>query len=116
MQEPTATEDGVESAARHALGWLVFGNSIGLLLAVFLLKPGWQPAALTYGRWVPLHLNAQLYGWTALPLVGWLLRIYQVNSSKAARWGTAVVWGWTAALALGCFQWLAGDTSGKIFL
>lgn len=116
MRNAEDTDDWVDGAASHALGWLVFGNSVGLLLSILLLEPDWQPAALTYGRWVPLHLNAQLYGWTALPLVGWLLHIYEVDASKAGRWSTAAVWGWTAALAIACFQWLGGETSGKIFL
>lgn len=116
MHEPAARNDGVECAARHALGWLVFGNSVGLFLSILLVRPQWQPELWTYGHWVPIHLNVQLYGWTALPLVAWLLKIYEVDASKVPGWGSAAVWGWTAALIAGCFQWLAGVTSGKIFL
>ncbi len=116
MSKIGLADDGVDCAGRHALGWLVFGNTVGLWLSLLLIAPGWQSGALTYGRWVPLHLNSQLYGWTALPLVGWLLRIYGVNESKARAWGTAVVWAWTAALAMACYRWLDGETSGKIFL
>lgn len=104
------------SAVHHALGWLVFGNAVGLLLSILLLMPQWQPGEWTYGRWVPLHLNAQLYGWTALPLVGWLLHIFEVDRSKARPWGPAAVWAWTSALGLACCRWLGGETSGKIFL
>jgi cytochrome c oxidase cbb3-type subunit 1 len=103
-------------AIRHALCWLVFGNAVGLHLALLLLFPKLQLAQWTYGRWVPVHLNVQLFGWTSLPLVAWLFSIYQVDSSRARAWAPAAVWAWTAALALGVFHWLGGTTSGKIFL
>lgn len=98
------------------MGWLVFGNSVGLYLSVLLLDPSLQLGQWTYGRWVPVHLNSQLYGWTSLPLVAWLVSIYQVDRSRFAAWGPAAVWAWTAALAFGAFHWLSGVTSGKIFL
>jgi cytochrome c oxidase cbb3-type subunit 1 len=112
----TSENTGPASALRHALGWLVFGNAAGLYLSLLLLFPNLQLAQWTYGRWVPVHLNVQLYGWTSLPLVAWLFSIYQVDSSKAREWAPAAVWAWTAALALGVFHWLGGATSGKIFL
>ena len=109
-------QSGVSSAVRHALGWLVFGNAVGLYLSVLLLDPSWQLADWTYGRWVPVHMNAQLYGWTSLPLVAWLISIYEVDRSKYAAWGPAAAWAWTGALAIGVFFWLGGVTSGKLFL
>ena len=109
-------EDAVRCAARHALGWLVFGNTIGLLLSILLVRPQWQPWKWGYGHWVPLHLNAQLYGWTALPLVGWLMAMYEAGTSKARAWAPAAIRAWTAALAISCFRWSGGETSGKIFL
>ncbi len=57
----------VSTIRRHSLGWLVAANAIGVLLAMLLLQPelnDWL-APLTYGRWVPLHLDWQLYGWCA---------------------------------------------------
>ena len=109
-------DEGVSTAVKHALGWLVMGNAVGLWLSLLLLKPEWQLGQWTYGRWVPVHLNVQLYGWTALPLVAWLFSMYEVNRSKAAAWAPAAVWAWTAALAIGAMQWLKGVTGGKIFL
>ena len=64
---PAPEDEGVSTAVKHALGWLVFGNAVGLYLSVLLLVPSWQVGAWTYGRWVPVRLNVQLYGWTALP-------------------------------------------------
>ena len=109
-------ESGVHTALQHALGWLVCGNAVGFYLSLLLLFPGLQLAHLTYGRWVPVHLNVQLYGWTSLPLVAWLFSIYQVDRARVRRWAAAAVWAWSAALALGVLHWLGGVTSGKIFL
>lgn len=100
------------NAGRHALGWLVAGNAAGLWLSLLLLLPGLQAGEWTYGRWMPVHLNIQLFGWTSLPLVGWLLSIYGVHR----RWSEAAVWAWTGALGAGVLSWLGGGSSGKIFL
>jgi mono/diheme cytochrome c family protein/uncharacterized membrane protein YgcG len=100
------------NAGRHALGWLVAGNAAGLWLSLLLLFPGLQAGEWTYGRWMPVHLNIQLFGWTSLPLVGWLLSIYGVSR----RWSEAAVWAWTGALGAGVLSWLGGGSSGKIFL
>ncbi len=108
--------EGVSTAVKHALGWLVLGNAVGLYLALLLLKPEWQLGQWTYGRWVPVHLNVQLYGWTALPLVAWLFSMFEVGRSKAAAWAPAAVWAWTAALAMGVLHWLNGVTGGKVFI
>ena len=60
----------------------------GFICRCCLLAPDLQLAEWTYGRWVPVHLNVQLYGWTSLPLVAWLFSIYEVDRSKARRLGT----------------------------
>ena len=71
----------------------------------------------TYGRWVPAHLNVQLYGWTSLPLVAWLFAIYEVDLGRARAWAPAAVWGVDrGAGGRACMDWLNGGSSGKIFL
>lgn len=104
--------DMVKPVARHALGWLVIANAVGLWLSLLLLFPGLQRGEWTYGRWIPVHLNGQLYGWTAMPLVAWLVWMYEIDRRSAR----AAAWAWSAALALGCASWLGGGSSGKIFL
>ncbi len=106
--------------ARHALGWLVAANAVGVLLAVLLLWPDLNDellGSLTYGRWLPLHLDWQLYGWCALPLVGvllaWCLDARQLGAVAHTR---VVLGAWSLALALGGLAWLGGVTSGKMFL
>lgn len=106
------------AAAWHSLAWLFIANCVGLLLAMLLLFPGLNRylGEWTYGHWMPVHLNLQLYGWCSLPLVGWLLKAYHVDSTRAARWSRPVLWAWSAALAVGAVSWLNGHTGGKLFL
>lgn len=107
------------TTARHALGWFVAANAAGVLLAALLLWPelNGQLGPLTYGRWMPLHMNWQLYGWCALPLVGalgaWLIAADDARGTREFAWAVRA---WTLALALGGVSWLAGVTSGKLFL
>ena len=104
--------------ARFSLVWLVAANLVGLLLAALLLWPdfGDALAPLTYGRWMPVHHNAQLYGWCALPLVGLLLRAFLVPDRAGNRHALLAFAGWSVALGFGAFSWLRGEASGKLFL
>lgn len=110
--------DGIVCAIRHGFFWLVFGNAVGLLLASWLSFPalGDSLGPLTYGRWVPVHLNVQLYGWTSLPLIAWLFSVYRTNTVRHGIRAHHAVWAWSFALLTGCFSWLGGISSGKIFL
>ena len=106
------------SAAWHALFWLVFANAIGVLLAVLLLVPSLNGllGEWTYGRWMMVHLNLELYGWASLPLVGFLFRAYGADQGLTASWCRPLLWVWSAALAVGTFSWLSGHSSGRLFL
>lgn len=106
------------ASRRHALGWLVAGNAIGLWLAALLLWPGLNDATapFTYGRWVPLHLDWQLYGWCALPLASVLLHYYLPAGAGGRSAGRLALAVWSGGLALGGVTWLAGSSSGKLFL
>lgn len=109
----------VELATVHALTWLCVACGIGLLLAILLLVPGLGQALgpLTYGRWMPLHLDLVLYGWTALPLVALLFRAYLPEErSRADRLALAAVHVWSGTLAAGAVAWLAGEVTAKPFL
>lgn len=109
----------VELATVHALTWLTVACAIGLLLAVLLLVPdlGTAFGPLTYGRWMPLHLDLVLYGWLSLPLVALLFRAYLpgegAGTARAAGWAVQV---WSASLVAGAASWLLGRTTGKQFL
>lgn len=105
-------------AAWHSLFWLVSANAVGVLLAILLLAPGLSAALgeWSYGRWMPVHMNLQLFGWASLPLVAFLFRVYGADREPAARWCRAALWLWSAALVAGTVSWLGGQSSGKLFL
>jgi hypothetical protein len=88
-------------------------------LGVTLLWPpiGDLLAPLTFGRWVPLHLDWQLYGWCALPLVGALIAwCFDARHPGAGRHAHLALGAWSLALLLGAVGWLGGTVSGKLFL
>ncbi|HEY0947162.1 MAG TPA: hypothetical protein VGD81_17905 [Opitutaceae bacterium] len=119
VAERSVPDDVARLVARHAFGWLVAANGVGVWLAVVLLWPalGDAIAPLTYGRWVPLHLDWQLYGWCALPLVGALLAwCLEERHPHALAHARVVLGTWSLALAAGGLAWLGGQTSGKLFL
>ncbi len=115
--EPMPTS-AVGIAAWHSLAWLVFANAVGVLLALMLLVPSLNTLLTpwSYGRWMPVHINLQLYGWCSLPLVAFLFKVYGVDSGPLARWCRPALWIWSAALGVGSLSWLSGQSSGKLFL
>ena len=106
------------SVARFSLFWLAAANLVGVLLAFLLVRPrsGVMLGEWSYGRWVALHLNWQLYGWCSLPMVGALLKRYLRPAAKALDQARGALWAWSLALGLGGLSWLEGETSGKLFL
>jgi len=115
---PRRTTRSVADAAWHSLFWLVVANAIGVLIAILLLLPALnrQFGEWTYGRWVMVHMNLELYGWTSLPLAGFLFRVYGADRGPAASWCRPVLWVWSATLGVGAFSWLSGHSSGRLFL
>ena len=108
----------VAAATSHALAWLVFGNVIGVMIAILLLAPGlnvWL-GEWTYGRWMMVHMNTALYGWCSLPMLAFLFRVYGTESRRLAAWSRPVLWLWSSALVIGSVSWLQGRSSGKLFL
>ncbi len=108
----------VALAAWHSLAWLVIANTIGVLLATMLLLPSVNTllGEWTYGRWMPVHMNLQLYGWCSLPLVAFLFHAYRADRPRTQAWCRPVLWIWSSALLAGSLSWLSGHSSGKLFL
>jgi cytochrome c oxidase cbb3-type subunit 1 len=107
------------AVAVHSLGWLAAANLVGVWLGVSVLWPaaGNLLAPLTYGRWSPLHLDWQLYGWCSMPVVGALLAWgFDLRHPHVRRHAQVALGSWSAALALGGVAWLGGTVSGKLFL
>jgi len=109
---------GVANAAWHSLLWLTVANVIGVLIAVLLLFPVLNKVLgeWTYGRWVIVHMNLELYGWSSLPLVGFLFNAYGADRESMSKWCRPVLWVWSAAMVVGVCSWLSGQSSGKLFL
>ena len=108
----------IAAAVWHALLWLVIANAAGVLLAAMLLFPEVNSVfgEWTYGRWMPVHLNLQLYGWCSLPLVAFLFKVYGADREPAAVLSNSTLLIWSSALAAGVISWLQGHSSGKLFL
>jgi cytochrome c oxidase cbb3-type subunit 1 len=115
---PSSLPSPIVSVAVHALFWLVFANAVGVLIAILLLFPALNSllGEWTYGRWIMVHMNLELYGWTSLPMAGFLFKIYGVDRGSLALWCRPVLWVWSIALGVGTYSWLSGDSSGKLFL
>ena len=109
---------GVTAAVRHGLGWLVFSNALGVMIAILLLLPQlnvWL-GEWTYGRWMMVHMNTALFGWCSVPMLALLFKAYGADRGRVAAWCRPVVWLWSAALFAGSYSWLQGRSSGKLFL
>jgi cytochrome c oxidase cbb3-type subunit 1 len=106
------------NAAWHGLFWLVFANAVGVLIAMLLLFPALnkQLGEWTYGRWIMVHMNLELYGWTSIPMTGFLFKVYGADREPVSKWCRPVLWLWSAALGVGVLSWLSGHASGKLFL
>jgi cytochrome c oxidase cbb3-type subunit I len=105
-------------SAWHSLFWLVLANAVGVLLSLLLLVPSLNKVfgEWTYGRWMPVHMNLELYGWSSLPLVAFLFKVYGADRGPAANWCRPALWAWSTALGVGVLTWLNGHSSGKLFL
>ena len=108
----------IHAAALHSLAWLFVANLVGVWLAILLLYPaaGRWLGEWSYGRWTPVHLNFQLYGWMSLPLVAWAIRIYRADHGPTGIWSRTALLLWSLSLTLGAVSWLNGNSSGKLFL
>lgn len=109
---------GIAAAVRHALFWLVVGNSIGVMIAILLLFPALNPwlGEWTYGRWMMVHMNLALYGWCAIPMLAFVFRVFKADRGSFGAWCRPAVWLWSASLVIGSVSWLSGHSSGKLFL
>jgi len=105
-------------ATIFSLAWLAIANAVGVLLAILLIWPRLNDtlAPFTYGRWIPLHMDWQLYGWCSLPLLGLLFLRFFGNEKEAKLWVSLSYWFWSIGLLAGGIAWLSGEATGKPFL
>jgi len=103
---------------RFSFLWLVLTNFVGVLLAVLLVFPEISGAlgSLTYGRWMPLHMEWHLYGWCSLPLLGLLMKEFLSRSEYGLSETRFILVVWSIGLLVGGGTFLTGHASGKLFL
>jgi cytochrome c oxidase cbb3-type subunit 1 len=103
---------------RFSCFWLVVSNGVGLLLAFLLVFPGAGQVMgiLTYGRWMPLHMEWHLYGWCSLPLLGLLMKEFLGTSKNGIGESRFALLAWSMGLIAGGVAFLSGHASGKLFL
>ncbi|WP_263351542.1 heme-copper oxidase family protein [Acidicapsa acidisoli] len=108
----------IVQAVWHSLLWLAISNAIGVLIALLLIVPGLNRTLgeWSYGRWMPVHMNLELYGWCSLPMMAFLFKVYDADHGRIAKWCSPVLWVWSIALAVGSVSWLNGHATGKLFL
>jgi cytochrome c oxidase cbb3-type subunit 1 len=104
-----------------AIVWLLVGTIFGDLASLKLNLPDWlvHEAALTFGRVRAAHLNAMVYGWASLAMLGvslWMIpRLVhtELRWPRLAEWGA---WVWNVGVVIGVVAMLAGYTDGLEWL
>lgn len=104
-----------------AVAWLVVGSVFGLVASLQLTFPDWlvEPAAFSFGRLRPMHLNAVIYGWASMAGIAvllWLLPRLLRTPLRGQRFALAGGWLWNAAVAVGLVAIARGWSEGVEWL
>jgi cytochrome c oxidase cbb3-type subunit 1 len=104
-----------------ALVWLLLGSLFGDVASLKLHLPDWLGAQawLTFGRVRPAHLNAMIYGWASLAMVGvscWLVPRLVHTELRYGRGVEFGIWLWNIGVLIGVVGILAGRTDGLEWL
>ncbi|HEX7049045.1 MAG TPA: cbb3-type cytochrome c oxidase subunit I, partial [Longimicrobiales bacterium] len=103
------------------IAWLLLGSVFGDIASLKLHLPDWLDAWpwLTFGRIRTAHLNAMVYGWASLSMLGVALWILPRLVHRPLRWprvAEAGAWLWNIGLIIGIGGILAGRTDGLEWL
>jgi cytochrome c oxidase cbb3-type subunit 1 len=104
-----------------AIVWLLIGSAFGDVSSLKMHLPDWANSApwMTFGRLRPAHLNAMVYGWASLAMIGvslWIIpRLVhtELRLGRLAQFGIVL---WNIGLVLGIGGILAGRTDGLEWL
>ncbi len=104
-----------------AVVWLVVGSIAGLMAALKFQFPDWLTGSawLTFGRLRTVHLNAVIYGWTSMALIGiavWMIPRLVRAPLFAPKLAMAAAWGWNLFMLFGLTAILMGYTDGLEWL
>jgi cytochrome c oxidase cbb3-type subunit 1 len=104
-----------------AIAWLLIGSVVGTLASLKLHVPdlltgeGW----LTFGRIRPAHLNAMIYGWASLAMLGvslWIIPRLVHTDLRQPRLAQLGILLWNVGLIIGIVGILLGRTDGLEWL
>ncbi len=112
-----STREPVLLFFHSAVVWLVVGSLAGLVAALQFQFPDFLSswAAFTFGRLRTVHLNAVVYGWTSMALIGtvvWMIPRLVRAPLFAPRLAVAAAWGWNVFMLVGLSAILAGRSDG----
>ncbi len=104
-----------------ALVWLLAGSALGVLVSLKMHEPDLLTgeAWLTFGRVRAAHLNAMVYGWASLAMLGVSVWLIPRLVHTELRWPRVAAAGglvWNAGVAIGCGLLLAGRSDGLEWL
>ena len=108
-------------AFMSAVAWLLIGSAFGDTASLKMNFPDWlaDSAWLTFGRIRPAHLNAMIYGWASLAMIGvslWMLpRLLhtELRYGGLARIGIML---WNVGVVVGIVGILDGRSDGLEWL
>lgn len=114
----TQTNSLTKVITQSSLFFLFLGNLVGLLLSILIAYPDANSILpqINFGRLIPVHLNLQLYGWSAIPLLGLILNLFLDKTQWNRRSSSIPVIIWALSLCVGALSWISGNSSGKLFL
>jgi cytochrome c oxidase cbb3-type subunit 1 len=104
-----------------AVIWLLVGSVAGLIAALKFQFPDWltSSAWMTFGRMRTVHLNAVIYGWTSMALIGivvWMIPRLVRAPLFAPKLAMAAAWGWNLFMLFGLSAIFLGYTDGMEWL
>ena len=108
-------------AFSSAIVWLLAGSFAGELASLKMHLPDLLTghAWLTFGRVRPVHLNAMIYGWASMGMLGislWMIPRLVHTELRLARVATAGIWLWNIGVLVGLIGILAGYSTGLEWL
>lgn len=121
MRTDAAGRRPVLVAFMTAIVWLLAGSVFGEVASIKLHAPDWLTGAawLTFGRVRPAHLNAMIYGWASLAMIGialWIIPRLVHAELRAPRAAEAGIWVWNVGVGVGIVGVLAGYSTGLEWL
>lgn len=104
-----------------AIIWFLIGTIFGDLASLKMHIPELlaSPAWLTFGRVRPAHLNAMIYGWASIAMLGvslWMIPRLVHTELHWGRLATVGIWIWNIGLVIGVLGMLFGVTDGLEWL